>query len=161
MTSIVQLVKSSTKLDRFLRVNHPLLFMLELEDINEYRFYKLKPIWRERCECGGMLWLHMIDSSVNQICRHVGCFKQYEISRRCNVCNSTYDFLDVTCDKCEPTVINLATWKTTIEECLKAIKKVNRAFKIGKLTESEWKEAIRYNQEEKERCQKSLEEYGL
>lgn len=131
--------------------------MVELETISENRFYKLKAHWRERCDCGGVLWLHMKDASVNLICRHVGCFKEYEIARHCSYCNREHLFDDITCDSCEPVVINIATWKVSIDECEKAIKKVNRAFKNNLIDEKEWKSVLNINKDERERCLKNLE----
>jgi len=68
--------------------------MVELEALNEYRFYKLEAIFPQRCTnfvddiynteqriCGGILTLHMVDGSINMICNRVGCFKQYDIIR--------------------------------------------------------------------------------
>lgn len=135
--------------------------MVELEDINLYRFYKLIPSFRQRCVCNGLLWLHMTHGSVNMKCKHVGCFKEYEIPRFCSHCGKEHVFEDLTCDNCEKIVINIATWKTSVEECNKAIRKVNRLFKNNLISESEWKAALKINEEEIERCQKSLQETGI
>lgn len=132
--------------------------MVELEELHQYRFYHLYPVWKPKCECGGMLWLHMTNGSVNQKCKHVGCYKEYEIPRVCTECGTNHMFEDITCDNCEPKVINIATWKVSIDEGEKAIKKINRAFKNGKISESDWKAAIKLNEEEIQRCQKSLQE---
>lgn len=151
--------------------------MVELEELNQYRFYTLEPQFPSRCDnlveniymklfknttgcrpCGGLLNLHMTDGSINMRCPHVGCHKQYEIPRVCSSCGLATTFEDVTCDTCEPRVIDIATWNISIAECQKAIKKINRAFKQDIIKEDEWKSAIHINQSEIVRCEKLLEE---
>jgi hypothetical protein len=150
--------------------------MVELEQLNQYRFYTLEPKFPSRCDntvdniyskvhqaspptqtCGGLLNLHMTDGSVNMRCPHVGCFKQYEIPRICSACGKETTFEDITCDICEPRVINIATWNISIAEANKAIKKVNRAFKQNLIDEKEWKTVLHINQDEIQRCEKLLE----
>lgn len=149
--------------------------MVELEELTEFRFYKLEPQYQQRCtnlvsdiyaeqagnnlerECGGLLWLNMKASSVVLKCKHVGCFAEYDIPRICNSCGLVTEFNDVTCNNCEPIVINIATWKVSIAEGEKAIKKINRAFKQNLIPEDEWRNAIKIQSEEIEKCQKSLE----
>ena len=90
-------------------------------------------------------------------CPHPDCNKTYDIFRECSYCGRKHEFEDITCDTCENKVINITTAKVTIEECSKAIKKINRAYKNGLLEEKDWKDALNINQEEKDLCQKSLE----
>lgn len=151
--------------------------MVELETLNEYRFYKLEAQFPQRCgntidniyskvdanvpktrECFGHLTLQMIDMSVNMICPHVDCRTQYEIPRVCNTCGLATSFEDTTCDTCEPRVIDIATWSISIAEANKAIKKINRAFKQDLIEEKEWKSVLAVNQDEILRCEKLLEE---
>lgn len=144
--------------------------MVELEDLTVNRFYKLIPTWPTRCinsvddiytknkrECNGLLWLHMKDASINLRCRHVGCGKQYEVFRFCNFCDKKHYFDDTTCDNCEPIVINITTWKVSVDEANKAIKKVNRAFKQGVIDEKEWRNVINIQKDEIAKCQQNLE----
>lgn len=149
---------------------------MELETLNEYRFYKLEAIFPSRCTfliddvynrphgkriCHGLLNLHMTGGSINMRCPHVGCHKQYEITRKCNVCGKVTSFEDTICDGCEPRVINIATWSVSIQEGLKAIKKINRAFKNDLIKEKEWKTVLQINQDEVTRCEKLLEKEGI
>ena len=150
--------------------------MVELEILNEYRFYKLEARFPQKCinyvddiyskftagdtilrMCGGFLRLHMVDNSINMICPHVGCNTQYDIIRVCNVCGLETTFEDVTCDTCEPRVINIATWQVSIQEALKTIKKVNRAFKKDLIDEKEWKSVLQINTDEIKICEENLE----
>lgn len=148
--------------------------MVELEALNEYRFYKLEPYFPNLCTniveniyakvdktvsttriCGGHLWLHMKVMSVNSICKV--CKAEYEIPRVCTSCNKEHLFEDITCDNCEQVVINITTLYVSIAEANKAIKKVNRAFKQNLIEEKEWRMVLVINQDEVERCQKLLE----
>ena len=150
--------------------------MVELEILNEYRFYKLQAQFPQKCYktveniyskvdnilsvqkiCLGLLRLHMVDNSINMICPHVGCNTQYDIIRVCNVCGLETTFEDVTCDTCEPRVINIATWQVSIQEALKTIKKVNRAFKKDLIDEKEWKSVLQINTDEIKICEENLE----
>ena len=153
--------------------------MVELEELNEFRFYKLEPQFPKRCtadvsniyakvrdessyrKCGGLLCLHMKDMSVNMKCKHVGCGIEYEIPRICNSCGREHLFEDITCDTCEPKVIDIATLKVSIAEANKAIKKINRAFKQNLIDEKEWKAALQINQDEVIKCEKRLEDLDL
>ena len=130
--------------------------MVELEFVNEFRDYKLKPIWPEKCTCGSLLNLHMIDGSVNKICSSVVCRKQYGVPRCCSKCNAMYDFDEITCDVCEPAVIKKAELNMRIINADKADKKINRAYKSGKINEKDWKEGIKLYKEDKESCEKQL-----
>jgi hypothetical protein len=154
--------------------------MVELEQLTEHRFYTLEPQFPERCDnkvdniyyqvdstqplsktCGGLLWMNMVDMSVNMICKHVGCHTQYEITRVCSSCGRAHLFEDITCDTCEPIVINIATWKVSIDECRKAIKKINRAFKKNLILEAEWKSALKIQNDELVKCEKELDKLDL
>jgi hypothetical protein len=130
---------------------------IELEDLNDFRFYKLKIQWRRKCTCGGLLKMFRHNSTITEHCFKTDCGKDYPITRICSYCDRKHDFEDGTCDKCENKVINLTTMSVTIEECSKAIKKINRQYKQGLLNESDWKSALHINQEEKDKCLKSLE----
>ena len=151
--------------------------MVELEILNEYRFYKLKAIFPQRCQnlvddiymkfdpriglkiCYGLLNLNMKEHSINMICPHVDCHTEYEITRKCSVCGLETLFEDTTCDNCEPRVIDIATWKVSIAEANKAIKKINRAFKKDLIDEQSWKSILQLNQDEVTRCEKLLEQH--
>jgi hypothetical protein len=151
--------------------------IVELEQLTEFRFYKLLPTFPTRCTniveniyerktggtktCHGLLTMHMVDNSVNLRCPHVGCFKEYEIPRVCSACGREHLFEDITCDTCEPIVINIATWKVSIAECNKAIKKINRAFKQNLIPETEWKSALKIQQDELVKCEKELDKLDL
>ena len=148
--------------------------IVELEKLIEHRFYKLDTFYKVNCDnvvdniytkvdinvpqtkvCGGLLWLHMIEGSVNLICKW--CKAEYDIVRVCNICGEEYLFEDITCDGCEPFVIDIATWKISIQEADKAIKKINQAFKKSLIAEKEWKSALQINRDEIIKCQKNLE----
>lgn len=154
--------------------------MVELEELTENRFYKLIPLWPQRCHnlvddiydleppnvesyerkkrvCNGLLWLHMKDASINLICKHVDCREQYEVFRFCDFCGKKHYFEDTTCDNCEPIVINVTTWKISIDEANKAIKKINRAFKQGVIDEKEWRNVLNIQKDEIAKCQQNLE----
>ena len=152
--------------------------MVELEILNEYRFYKLEAIFPQRCTyiienvyckvdidvyetrtCGGLLNLNMKEHSINMRCPHVDCYTEYEITRKCNVCGLETLFEDTTCDNCEPRVIDIATWKVSIAEANKAIKKVNRVFKKDLIKEKEWKAVLQINQDDIVRCERLLEQH--
>ncbi len=152
--------------------------MVELEQLTEYRFYKLIPEYKNKCDniveniyhrvnpsnaekkfCYQLLKLHMIEDSINLICP--SCHKQYDIKRICNICETSTTFDDVTCDVCEPKVIDIATWRIGIEEAGKAIKKINRAFKNDLINEVDWKTALELNRDELIRCEKNLEREGI
>lgn len=154
--------------------------MVELETLNEYRFYKLEAQFPQRCTnyveniyykvrddqqlqkiCNGLLRLHMVDSSINMICPHVGCNTEYDITRACSVCGKWTSFEDTTCDNCEPRVINIATWQVSIQEALKTIKKINRAFKKDLVEEKEWKSVLQINTDEIKVCERNLEKEGI
>lgn len=150
--------------------------MVDLEVISENRFYKLVPLYQQRCTnqvediyekvdsehrlptkmCNGVLWLNMKDGSINLRCKHPDCRLEYEIPRVCSYCDKKHLFEDTTCDNCEPIVINIATWKVSIDECDKAIKKINRAYKQDLISEKEWKTVRKINEEEREKCLKNL-----
>lgn len=149
--------------------------MVELEQLNQYRFYTLKPTFPLRCDamveniyskvmtvskeivCNGMLKLHMIDDSIRMICSQNDCRQQYDIPRTCTNCDRQTVFEDITCDTCEPIVINITTWNVSIDECNKAIKKINRAFKQNIITEEEWRNSLKIQKDELLKCQKDLE----
>jgi len=149
--------------------------MVELEQLNEYRFYSLKPVFNNKCTktvdniynrvdpsqpktktCNSLLWLHMKDASVNLVCTNNTCRSEYDIVRVCTTCNKEHMFEDVTCDNCEKHVIDITTWNVSIEECTKAIKKINRAFKKDIIKEEEWKTALKIQTDELESCERAL-----
>lgn len=149
--------------------------MVDLEDLNQYRFYSLEPIFENKCSnmvdniysrvdssqpkmipCNSMLWLHMKDGSVNLICKNNTCRNEYDIVRACTSCGRKHMFEDLTCDNCEKHVIDLTTWNVSIEECIKAVKKINRAFKKDIITEAEWKSALKIQTDEMKLCEKEL-----
>jgi len=131
--------------------------VVELEDLNEYRFYKLRIDINQRCEsCGGHLWLYRDKGTIFKKCMHTDCLRVHDIIRRCTYCGTEHEFEDLTCDNCEGIVINITTMSVTIDECNKAIKKINRQFKNGLLTEKEWQTSLQINKEEKIRCSKEL-----
>ena len=65
-------------------------------------------------------------------------------------------FEDLTCDSCEPHVIDITTWNVSIEECNKALKKINRAFKKDLITEKEWKISLKIQTDERNKCEREL-----
>lgn len=130
---------------------------IELEDLNDFRFYALKIKWKRRCTCGGHLKMFRDKGTIFEICPQPDCRKIYDITRECSYCERKHEFEDITCDTCEKKVINITTAKVTIEECSKAIKKINRAYKNGLLEERDWRDALNINQEEKDLCIKSLD----
>ena len=131
--------------------------MVELEFLNEFRDYKLKLKLSKKCKtCKSNLNLHMIDGSVNQICGNNFCRKQYKIKRECSKCNLVYDFDDITCKKCEVEVIRIAELNLNIINSDKALKKINRAYKAGKINEEDWKAGVLLYKETKERCERQL-----
>tara|TARA_R100000900_G_scaffold141963_1_gene123389 strand:- start:3343 stop:3735 length:393 start_codon:yes stop_codon:yes gene_type:complete len=130
--------------------------MVELEFINDFRDYKLNIKYKSNCECGSTLNLHMINGSVNQICNDNHCRKQYDIRRQCSKCKLEYCFEDIVCDKCEPEVIKQAELHMTIINSEKALKKLNRSYKAGKINEADWKSGVKLYKETKERCEKQL-----
>jgi hypothetical protein len=67
-----------------------------------------------------------------------------------------YTFDQIACDNCEPEVIKIAEIHMTIINSDKAIKKINRAYKSGKINEKDWKEGIKMYKEDKERCEKQI-----
>jgi hypothetical protein len=67
-----------------------------------------------------------------------------------------YTFDDITCDVCEPWVIKIADLHMTIINSDKAIKKLNRAHKAGKINKKDWKDGIKLYKDDKERCEKQL-----
>lgn len=67
-----------------------------------------------------------------------------------------YTFDDITCTICEPGVIKIADLNMRIINADKAIKKINRAYKAGKINEKDWKEGIKLYKEDKEICEKQL-----
>jgi hypothetical protein len=67
-----------------------------------------------------------------------------------------YTFDDITCDVCEPGIIKIAELNMRIINADKAIKKINRAYKAGKMTEVDWKAGIKMYKEDKKSCEKQL-----
>lgn len=130
--------------------------MVELEDLIPYRFYELIPQWPKQCTCGNLLNLHMVNGSLNKICSSNWCQKQYEVPRKCTFCGIEYTFDQITCDTCEPEVIRIADLHMRVMNADKAIKKINRAYKSGKLNEEDWKSSILMYREDKERCERQL-----
>lgn len=130
--------------------------MVELEILNDFRDYKLKVEYTSACECGSSLNLHMLDGSVNQICNNNWCRKQYEIKRKCTKCKKDYVFEDIVCDNCEKEVVRQAELHMTIMNSEKALKKLNRAYRAGKINEADWKSGVLLYKETKERCEKEL-----
>ena len=130
--------------------------MVELEFVNEFRDYKLQLRYSKSCTCGSNLNLHMVNSSVNQICTDSYCAKQYEIKRYCSKCELEYSFEDITCDRCEPEIVRIAELHMNIINSEKAIKKINRAYKSGKIDEDDWKSGVLLYKETKERCERQL-----
>lgn len=154
MQSIFQI---QPKLGRFITYLYPFyLYMVELEILNDFRDYKLVLKYNNKCKCGGALNLHMINNSVNQICNDNWCRKQYKIKRQCTKCKSDYLFEDITCDRCEPEVIRQAELHMEIMNSEKALKKLNRAYKAGKINEADWKSGIKLYKETKEKCEEQL-----
>jgi hypothetical protein len=130
--------------------------MVELEFLNEFRDYKLNIRYKNKCTCGSMLGLHMVNGSVNQICSNNYCRKQHDIIRICSKCHSVYEFDDINCDKCEVEVIRIAELNHNIINSDKALKKINRAYKAGKINEEDWKAGVLLYKETKERCERQL-----
>jgi hypothetical protein len=130
--------------------------MVELEFVNEFRDYKLKLKYSKSCTCGSNLNLHMVNSSVNQMCADRYCAKQYEIKRYCSKCKSEYNFEDITCNNCEPEIVRIAELHMNIINSDKALKKINRAYKAGKINEADWKSGVLLYKETKERCERQL-----
>ena len=131
---------------------------IELEELNNYRFYHLNIIPENRCKkCNGLLWLFRDKGTLFRRCRHVDCLSVYDITRKCSYCHREYPFEDITCDKCEKVVVDITTQVVSIEEADKAVKKINSAYKKGVLTEKEWKASLHFNTEEKQKCVKTLE----
>ena len=154
MQSILQI---QHQLGRFITYFYPFyLYMVELEILNDFRDYKLVLRYNTNCKCGSGLNLHMKDNSVNQICNDNWCRKQYSIPRQCTKCKSEYLFEDITCDRCEPEVIRQAELHMEIMNSEKALKKINRAYKAGKINEADWKAGMSLYKETKERCEKEL-----
>lgn len=111
--------------------------------------------------CNGHLHLNMIEGSINMRCPRVECLKQYDITRVCSVCGFETTFDDTICDICEPKVIDIATWSVSRLEGLKAIKKINRAFKNDLVKEEDWITVRQLNMDEVIRCEKNLEREGI
>tara|TARA_R110002020_G_scaffold4115_4_gene18458 strand:- start:2260 stop:2652 length:393 start_codon:yes stop_codon:yes gene_type:complete len=130
--------------------------MVELEFLNEFRDYKLHIKYKNNCTCGSTLNLHMTGGSVNQQCSNNFCRKEYNIIRLCSKCQSVYDFEDIICDKCETEVIRIAELNLNIINSDKALKKINRAYKAGKINEEDWKAGVLLYKETKERCERQL-----
>lgn len=99
----------------------------------------------------------MKDGSVSLICRRDTCTNEYDIVRECTACGRAHMFEDLTCDNCEKHVIDITTWNVSIEECNKALKKINRAFKNDLISEVEWKAALKIQTDERNSCEKALE----
>lgn len=138
--------------------------MVELEQLTEFRFYKLKPQWQQRCvtefgsnTCNGYLWMFRTDGSIKLRCNHVGCLSEYLVPKFCTNCNKEYKFDDLNCDNCEPLVIQTAQYYLRIEESSKQIKKINKHYKAGDMNEKDWKNALELNRVEEESCRKRLE----
>lgn len=138
--------------------------MVELEDLTPFRFYKLRPIWKQRCTksiynklCNGLLWMYRTNGLIKLRCNHVGCLSQYDVRRFCSNCDREYKFDDLTCSNCEPLVIECATYYLTEEEALKSIKKLNKHYKVGDLNQEDWENAVKLNKLERETCSRKLE----
>tara|TARA_R110000796_G_scaffold14059_1_gene46172 strand:+ start:158 stop:364 length:207 start_codon:yes stop_codon:yes gene_type:complete len=67
-----------------------------------------------------------------------------------------YNFEDFICDRCEPEVIRIAELNMSVINADKALKKINRAYKAGKINEADWKSGVKLYKEDKERCEKQL-----
>ncbi len=98
----------------------------------------------------------MINGSINKICADNWCRKQHEVPRKCTFCGGVYTFDRITCDTCEPEVIRIADLHMRVINADKAIKKINRTYKAGKMNEEDWKSGILMYREDKERCEKQL-----
>lgn len=145
------------------------MYMVELEQLTEFRFYKLKPQWQKRCTtvfetnygstiCNGFLWMFRTQGSIKLRCNHVGCTTEYLVPKFCSNCDREYKFDDLTCDNCEPIVRQLAQYYITIEESGKSIKKINKHYKAGDMSEKDWKNALELNKTENESCSRRLKE---
>lgn len=140
--------------------------MVEIEELTPFRFYKLKPFYKQRCttefvtgrKCNGLLRLFRNKGMINLKCMHVDCLKEYDIYRDCSICNERYFFDKLTCDKCEPLVVNIAHYYITIEDADKSIKKINKHYKSGDMLQSDWEAAISLNKQEKISCENKLKE---
>jgi len=154
MQIVLQIQRRIGRFNTYLHLFY--LYMVELEFLNEFRDYKLKTVTNSKCSCGSNLNLHMVNGSVNQQCTNNYCRKQYEIKRVCNKCNLMYNFEDFICDRCEPEVIRIAELNMSVINADKALKKINRAYKAGKINEADWKSGVKLYKEDKERCEKQL-----
>lgn len=138
--------------------------MVEIEQLNPFRFYKLIPHWKQRCEreypnkCNGYLWMYRNKGNIKLRCNHVDCLQEYEIPRYCNNCEAIYTFDSTTCDNCEPLVIQAAQYYITVEESDKAIKKINKHYKANQMSQEDWEAAIQLNKQEKISCENKLKE---
>jgi hypothetical protein len=65
-------------------------------------------------------------------------------------------FEDIVCDNCEKEVVRQAELHMTIMNSEKALKKLNRAYRAGKINEADWKSGVLLYKETKERCEKEL-----
>ena len=143
--------------------------MVEIEDLTQFRFYKLKPQWQKKCIniiyedeigqkfCNGYLWMFRTNGSIKLRCNHVDCRSEYLIPRICSNCNAEYKFDSLTCDNCEPLVIQTAQYHLRIEESVKHVKKINKHYRAGDINEKDWKNALELNRIEEDSCIKRLE----
>jgi hypothetical protein len=154
MQIVLQIQRRIGRFNTYLHLFY--LYMVELEFLNEFRDYKLKSVTSSRCSCGSTLNLHMVNGSVNQLCTNNFCRKQYQIKRICSKCQLMYNFEDFICDRCEPEVIRIAELNMSVINADKALKKINRAYKAGKINEADWKSGVQLYKEDKERCEKQL-----
>ncbi len=142
--------------------------MVEIEELTQFRFYKLIPVWKQRCIktfddkkghrfCNGLLWNLRVKGTLKLRCMHVDCFSVYDIPKFCSHCNREYKFEELTCVNCEPLVIETAQLYLTIDDAGKSIKKINKHYKAGKMNQEDWEAAISLNKNERDSCERKLE----
>ena len=130
--------------------------MAELEEIVPRRDYKLKPALRKKCtKCRGLLNLLTHNSTISQWCG--SCRLIYPIKRACTSCEKIFRYDELDCDVCDVDIEALADAEVGIERNEKTIRRINRKYKRGEISEIDYQTQKELSKEETELCTKEAE----
>ena len=128
--------------------------MAELEEIIPRRDYRLQPTLRKKCtKCEGLLTLLSNNSTLSQWCNN--CRTVFPIQRICSYCDKINN---MDCNICDLEIEALADAEVNIERNEKTLRRINRKYKRGEISEIDYQTQKELSNEEIELCIKQAEE---
>ena len=130
--------------------------MAELEEVIPRRDYKLQPQLRKKCtKCGGILTLLSHNATLSQWCN--SCRIIFNIQRACSYCDKVYEYDNLDCKICDIEIEALADAEGGVERNEKTIRRINRKYKRGEISEIDYQTQKELSKEEIELCTKEAE----